>query len=258
MSIEAFAITNFVMNLLVLSVGARAVGSVRWRRVVMAAVLGTVYAGAAFAYLPQLRGFAAQTACLLAMSLLLFARRRKRGRWIKGFLCIAGSCIFAGGVMTLIGRHLPAGSPLMTGAGWLIVAVCAFFGDGIRSESSAAGTALLKIKTRMGSTEVEALIDTGNRLREPLSGLPVMVVGKRCLRGLLDDSFLEQRSKRLAPGFRIVRYGALGGNGEMCCFRPESVCIWRKGGWTEVQDLWVAIYPGEIPSGVEALAPPFF
>lgn len=255
MSIEAFAVTNFVMNLLVLSVGARAAGSVRWRRVTAASFVGTVYAGAAFVYFPQLRGFAAQTCCLLLMSLILFGRRR---RWLKGCLCTAVSCVFAGGVMTLLGRKLPAGSPLMTGAGWMIVAVCAFFGDGIRSGNGMNGQVLLKIATRMGSTEVEALIDTGNRLREPLSGLPVVVVGRRCLRGVLDDSCLERSGRRLPPGFRIIRYGALGGNGEMHCFRPESVCIWRGGCWTETQDLWIAIYPGEIPSGVEALAPPVF
>ena len=120
------------------------------------------------------------------------------------------------------------------------------------------GTARLRIATRMGYAEVEALIDTGNRLHEPLSGLPVLIIGKRSLKGLLDDSCLERTGGRLAPGFRIVRYGALGGSGEMDCFRPESVCIWRNGEWKETGDLWIAIYPGEIPSGVEALAPPVF
>ena len=47
-SVELFVITNFVMNLLVLSVGARAAGTVRWARVSAAAFVGTVYAAAAF------------------------------------------------------------------------------------------------------------------------------------------------------------------------------------------------------------------
>ena len=255
MSIEAFAVTNFVMNLLVLSVGARAAGSVRWRRVTAASFVGTVYAGAAFVYFPQLRGFAAQTCCLLLMSLILFGRRR---RWLKGCLCTAVSCVFAGGVMTLLGRKLPAGSPLMTGAGAMIVAVCAFFGDGIRSGNGMNGQVLLKIATRMGSTEVEALIDTGNKLREPLSGLPIVIVGRRALKKLLDSSCLQPPSGRLPPGFRLVRYGVLGGQGEMLCFRPESVCVWSERGWREAPDVWVAIYPGDIPSGVGALAPPVF
>ena len=73
----------------------------------------------------------------------------------------------------------------MTAAGWLIVAACVFLDDdGRRAEGRMRGTVFLRITTRMGSAEVEALIDTGNRLREPLSGLPVIIVGKRNLRGV--------------------------------------------------------------------------
>ena len=257
MSIEMFAVTNFVMNLLVLGIGARAAGAVRWKRAAAAASFGTVYAAAAYSYFPQLRTFAAQTSCLFAMTLILFAGGGKKKRWVKGLFHIAAYCAFAGGVMTLLGRRLPSGSPLLTAAGWLIVAVCAFLG-GVPEDGRMRGTVRLRIATRMGSAEVEALIDTGNRLREPLSGLPVLVVGKWHLRGLLDDSCLNRMGGRLPPGFRVVRYGALGGNGEMDCFRPESVCVWRSGDWEDAQDVWVAIYPGEIPSGVDALAPPVF
>lgn len=258
MSIELFVIANFMMNLLVLGAGARAAGTVRWKRVFVAAVVGTVYASAAFACFPQLRGFAAQTLCLLIMTMILFSGRGRKGRWLRGFFRIAVSCAFAGGVMTLLEGIWSSGRPLTMAAGWLIVAVCAFF-DGRECRAGRMhGTVVLRIATRMGSAEVEALIDTGNRLCEPLSGLPVLIVGKKSLRGLLDDSCLERTKGRLAPGFRIVRYGALGGSGEMDCFRPESVCVWRNSEWEEVQDLWVAIYPGGIPSGVEALAPPVF
>jgi len=160
--------------------------------------------------------------------------------------------------MTLLDSRLKAGSPLMTAAGWMIVMACAFFADSIRGERSAGATVLLQISTRMGSVEVEALVDTGNRLHEPISGLPVIIVGKRCMYGILDESCLEQAAGRLPPGFRIVRYGVLGGSGEMQCFRPESVCIWQKGRWSDVSDVWIAICPEEIPSGVEALAPAIF
>lgn len=258
LSIEAFVITDFLMNLLVLGVGARSLGHVCWKRVTAAAVVGTAYAAAAYLWLPGMRSFVFQTLCLLLMALILFARRRKGRIWLRGFLCIAGSCVFAGGVMTLLARRMNAGSPLMTAAGWLIVIVCAFAADGFRDDRHAENTVLLKISTRMGAVELDALIDTGNRLHEPLSGLPVVVVGRRWLKGLLDDSCLEQTGGRLRPGFRIVRYGALGGSGEMCCFRPESVCIWSERGWKDAPDVWVAIYPGDIPSGVEALAPPVF
>ena len=258
LSIEAFVITNFAMNLLVLSVSARRVGHVCWRRVLAAAGFGTVYAAFAYAGLPALRGFAAQSACLLIMAVILFAGRGRGRRWMRGVICIAVGCVFAGGVMTLLAGRMKPGSPLMTGVGWSVVAVCAFLSDGFGRNRIMDTTVQLRIATRMGSAEIEALVDTGNRLHEPLSGLPVIIVGRRHLTGLLDDSCLVRPGGRLPPGFRIVRYGVLGGNGEMCCFRPESVCIWRRGGWSEAPDVWIAVCMDEIPSGVQALMPPIF
>lgn len=258
LSIEAFVITNFAMNLLILSMSARAIGHIRWQRVTTAAGVGTAYAAAAWAWFPVLKGFAAQSVCLLAMALILFAGRGRGRRWLRGFARIAGGCIFAGGIMTLLDSRMTAGSPLMTASGWMIVAACMLLGDEVRRGRRMDETVLLRIGTRMGEAEVEALVDTGNKLREPLSGLPVIIVGRRRLHGLLDESCLKAPGGRLAPGFRIVRYGALGGKGEMQCFRPESVCIRRRGRWSDAPDVWIAVYPGDIPSGIEALAPPIF
>lgn len=258
LSIEAFVITNLAMNLLVLTVSARRIGHVRWRRVLAAAGVGTAYAALAYVWIPALRGFAAQSACLLVMALVLFAGPGRGSRWIHGIACIAVGCVFAGGVMALLAGRMKPGSPLMTAVGLAVVALCAFLSDGIGRSVSRETTVLLRIATRMGSTEIEALVDTGNRLHEPLSGLPVIIVGRRYLKGLLDDSCLVRPGGRLPPGFRIVRYGVLGGNGEMYCFRPESVCIWRKGRWSEAPDVWIAVCMDEIPSGVQALTPPVF
>ena len=160
--------------------------------------------------------------------------------------------------MMLLGQYLQPGNPLMTAAGWLIVAVCAFLNDGIRGTGAMTGTVLLKIATRMGAAEIEAFIDTGNRLHEPLSGLPIIIVAERWLRGVLDESCFSRSGGRLPPGFRIVRYGALGASGEMICFRPESVCVCEGREWVRGPDVWVAIYPDEMPGTVEALAPPSF
>ncbi len=256
MSIEAFVIINFLMNLLVLFVGARAAGHVRWKRVLISAAAGTAYALIVYVWAPALRGLTGQTFGLLIAAVILFAERRRRRKWFKGMIHIAGSCVFAGGMMTLLTGWFPAGSLMLAAAGCLCVLTCAFISDLVRPEGRGGQTVLLKICTRMGSVEVEALVDTGNRLREPLSGLPVLIVGRRWLRGLLDETSLQEPDSRLQPGFRMVRYGALGGSGMMRCFRPESVCFCRRGCWMEAPDLWVAIYPGEIPSGVEALAPP--
>ena len=116
-------------------------------------------------------------------------------------------------------------------------------------------TIRLRIATRMGAAEVTALVDTGNRLREPISGLPVVIVSGECLGGILDPVCLDEDAL-LPPGFRLVCYRALNGGGSMRCFRPESLS-WRKGNrWVEAPELWVAVYSGRIPGAPDALAPP--
>ena len=124
-----------------------------------------------------------------------------------------------------------------------------------RGEGASADETPMRIITRMGTAEVTAMIDTGNRLREPFSDLPVLIVSGRCLTKIIDAVCMDER-EILPPGFRVVRYRALGGGGHMRCFRPERICALRGREWLDVPDMWVAIYPGGIPGGVDALAPP--
>ncbi|MFR6027787.1 MAG: sigma-E processing peptidase SpoIIGA, partial [Christensenellales bacterium] len=66
------------------------------------------------------------------------------------------------------------------------------------------------------SIRFPALIDTGNRLREPMSGLPVLIAEASLLDGLLGGE--------LAPGLtRQVAFGGLGGCGTVRCFHPDHV-----------------------------------
>ncbi len=66
---------------------------------------------------------------------------------------------------------------------------------------------------------VRALVDTGNRLREPVSGLPVMIVEQAKLRDFLPDDFDATREKGSVPeGFRAVAYGAVARKALLLCF----------------------------------------
>lgn len=256
MSIEAFIAANLLMNIAVLSVSARCAGHIRFKRVAAAACIGTGYALAAYWFWRQtwLRSAAAQLLCLMVMAAVLFKNRRRR-KYALMYLLM--SLILAGGIMTLIGQWLSGGWRMA--AGWLCIAAAVFAGDRMRESRMIARSLMrVRISTRMGSTEVEALVDTGNRLREPLSGLPVLIVEDRLLQGIIDVSCLKPQGRRLPPGFRLVSYGVLGGEGEMRCFRPESVCIELAEEWTEAPDVWIGIYPGRMPNNMEALAPPSF
>ena len=257
MSIETFVVTNFLMNFLLLAIAARCAGHVCWRRTAAGATLGAIYAALCYTEGGKWLGHPLlQALMLLVMALIAFGKRRRRTG--RGYLFLLCGVAFAGGVMTLLSRWLRPGGILLTAAGWIGVVSAAVLTDGAGRTVGNVGSVRLRVDTKQGGVEFDALVDTGNRLREPLSGLPVLIVGRRSLGNAVDAENLNQVGSRMPPGFRMVRYGALGGGGEMLCFKPESVCVWKEGAWREAPDLWVAIYPGDMPSGLEALAPPVF
>lgn len=260
MSIEAFLLINLTMNLTVFAISARLTGHIRWRRVLVAAALGSLYAAAAFSFqeFDWLSGIPAQMISLIALTWILFGDRCARYRRMGG-LMIMLSVLVAGGVMAFLEKWIQSGGFLLILTGWPVIAAAVGMMDLWKSESQEQIDRIqLRIDTQMGSREVCALVDTGNRLHEPLSGLPVMVIGSRSLRGILDPSCLNKPSGRLPPGFRMIHYGALGGDGSMHCFRPKSVCYRQGKQWIEAPDMWIAIYPDQLPSSIEAVAPPVF
>lgn len=99
-----------------------------------------------------------------------------------------------------------------------------------------------------------ALIDTGNRLREHRSGLPVLIVEQSAMPNL--HALIEALGEAHT---RTLPFGVLGGGGELRCFRPDRIEISAPGIRPRLApDCWVAIYPGQIPGLTRALAPPAF
>lgn len=129
--------------------------------------------------------------------------------------------------------------------------------------ASAAAAALLSLQRRWldswettirisdGDSVVSfpALIDTGNRLTEPISALPVIIVESSLIKNLIPCNI--NTSTSLPRGFRLIAYGGVGGNGMLPCFMPRSITSNGK----KIRDIWVAIYPGRLPGKYRALAP---
>lgn len=99
-----------------------------------------------------------------------------------------------------------------------------------------------------------ALIDTGNRLREHRSGLPVLIVEAAAI------PRLAAHMRTLNPDqLRTLPFGVLGGSGELECFRPDLIRLRTPGAAPRrAPDCWIAAFPGRIPGPTQALAPPEF
>lgn len=256
MSIESYAVMNFLMNIIIMATVARSRGRIRWGNVAFAAAFGALYALAMNTRVFALLRAAPAVALLtLALSLIAVPCADAPSLLVNTACLIGGAALF-GGVMTLTLRLL--------GRNPLSFALGAGMGAALLSGAlSARGRRLdrfearVRIRYRACDVRVDALVDTGNCLREPVSGRPVLILSEELALPFLPPGFDPRRPRStLPPGFRLVGYTALGGGGCMGCFRPDALLTSFGRGWMRAPDVWVAVYPGSLPTGAQALAPP--
>lgn len=91
--------------------------------------------------------------------------------------------------------------------------------------------------------EVEALVDTGNQLTEPLSGMPVILLGREQKKLLSDRNVVH-----------IFCQTAMG-RGSLPAVLPDSVEIYRDGKWQRASNAFAAVSDREQFAGENALVP---
>lgn len=110
---------------------------------------------------------------------------------------------------------------------------------------------LATIDIRHGSHHLTltALIDSGNLLRDGVSGLPVVVISRRAAERLVQ---LPPKGNVTYP-FRLMTVRTISGTTLMTVFHPDSVCIQTGSGWQRVETL-LGVSP-EGYEGFQALVP---
>ena len=244
MSLEGFFLVNQAMDFALLAAAARSAGVFRLRRVLPASGLAALYAVLAqWSPMAALRSPAAQAALLALLARLVSGASPPKLK-INAALSLVVALGFAGtAVRLLTGTGL---KPATIPAGMLASGVCCAQLTA-RREVLASRPVEIRIVSEGRSVRLSAIIDTGNRLVEPLSGQPVLIAHEAALIGLLP--------KR---GYREVAYGALGGAGTLRCFKPERVYISRGARDRRMPEAWVALFPAALPGRVQALAPAAF
>lgn len=157
-----------------------------------------------------------------AMCRIAFGRRRA-AELFRASLMLAVVSIFIGGFLNQLYFHTGAGyvmRELLTGRSaqggglsvLLLLAAASFFAGkelllffsaGIRSRENLVQVHLVRGEKRI---TVTALLDTGNRLYEPATGLPVSVGEKEALRELFPEPEED-------TGFFLIPYRSVGGEG---------------------------------------------
>ena len=242
MSIELYLAVNLIADFAVLGSVSRALGVFSWRRSLMCAALCAAYAPLAAARPFPWALPVVQATLLAAVSILLTRRAAPRLRRILALSLCAAAMLCGGlaGLTTLSGfKAMAAG----VAAGTLLIAMI------FAPRPLFAGPCQVSLCLAVGdkTARFPALIDTGNRLREPLSGLPVLIAEAALLRDVLPEG-----------GYRTLAFGGVGGEGRMACFRPGAVWIERGGRRRRAPEVWIAVSPGPLPGLCQALAPPEF
>ena len=192
---------------------------IRFSRLLAASLLGAIYAVGClvpgFSFLGALHW---RLVSLALMGITAFG--------FQGKLC----CMFAVLTMALGGAALAAGR----GGQWqlplygLVVYLLGKYAFG------APGRKLLPVRIQSGGKQVEltALLDTGNQLRDPISGESVLVIGCQAAKELtgLSPEQLKQPLKTMTasplPGLRLIPYRAVGAeNGLLLAMRFPTVQV---------------------------------
>ena len=269
---------NAAMDYLLFLVTARLAGvALRRRRYLLAALAGGAYAAAVF--LPG-GGFLAATPAKLAVGVLLallaFGGEEKLLRLT--LLLFAVACALAGCVLAL---GLLAGSavPMVNGIFYtdvnakvlLIAAAAAYLVLTVVFRSAAkhgVGGETLPVRICAGGriTELAALRDSGNALRDPAAGQPVLVAAPGALNAVLPREVRQMLTpealsapadllapvRRAAPELRphLVPYHAVGtAGGLLLAVRTD----WTEIAGTRYPGLSAALSPTALGTGYTAL-----
>lgn len=223
--IEWFLIDNTLMNALIFSLAAVLAGvRVRWWRSLSASLIGAVYALLSLSILPVLQSPLCKAILFLAFALPLF--RSGRG-YLTSLLCVFISAFFMGGIVlfltllfggsvekngTLIGT-LPLRAALLGGL------VCAVAPRAIRRliQLRRIKECMVPVRIRLGEMEwrLNGIIDSGNLVTEPITGLPVVFVNFG-IEGNIPIPYVTANGKAVCHGCR-----------------PDSIKL-RLGAWIEV------------------------
>lgn len=223
--LDLVMILNFLVDFLLLLGTNRLSGfpPSPWR-CALGALLGSVYSGACM--LPSFRFLGSGGWCLISLCLCAgTAFGRDRSALKRGAVFVLLSMAL-GGIALSLGRGNVPVLVLAAGGLWLLCRVS--FGDGVGEKEYVN----LSITYGDHTVNLIALRDSGNTLRDPITGEQVLVISAEAagrLTGLSREQLrnpLETLTASTLPGLRLIPYRAVGqGGGMLLGMRFENVKI---------------------------------
>lgn len=259
--VDELFINNFLITLLILWATARLshLSFSLWR-LLLSSLLGSLYTIMTllsfFLHLPLMVQILSHLLLSILLIYIAFVGTYKKLFQALGYLYFV--TMIMGGFI-LASYHLLGGSPLRPffqvarlyrGDLWVLLFGILFlvfigrYGLSMIHQYLWRGMFHLPLTIYLGEEEVQlkSLVDTGNRLRDPLNHDPVIIVEWHALRNILPEnlpltfegdlmeliSLIEETP--LSSRIRIIPFGALEGDGMLLGLRPDGITIKTKKG----------------------------
>ena len=256
---------NLLLDYCLVLASARVCGVVLRRgRYLLAALTGALYA--ALMVLPGcswLCSGAMKLALGAAMALIAFGGEAHWARCAVVFFAV--SAAFGGALWAMSISAEAGGSAPMPLAVFVPAFALCYAGLSLifrrRARLAEEKRVAVELRCLWREARFMALLDTGNSLFDPVSGMEVMVVSAHALSPVFSDYpglaacpavELVERAARfpeLAGRFRLIPYSAVGGAGLLAAFRPDALTV---GGETRAE-LLAAVSPELQGDGFEAV-----
>ena len=244
--VDLFFLINFSMDFLCFYLSGKLLSRrMSLLRMLLASALGGIYAN--LALLVSLGGILeiiVDVAVCIIMCLIAFW---KNGGVIKNTLVYIATSMVLGGFMTAIFQllnraDLPLDAVDADGISVWILAllavvstlICIFAGRFFKSRSTKR-TTTLTVHMRKNHKTLAAFCDSGNLLRDPISGKPCVIADAQSLRGTLPDSVIDLSldkycsgnvtDEEILPRIRLVPTKTATGGGMMVCVRVDKLII---------------------------------
>ena len=116
----------------------------------------------------------------------------------------------------------------------------------------------IKIKLNNEEIKTKAMIDSGNMLKEPITGTPVIVVESTLLEGAIPHEILknleqiiggdfnkidEEIKKEYMTKLKLIPYSSLGKqNGMLLGIKPDFIEIQKEENFEKIENVIIGIY----------------
>lgn len=214
--IDLFFLENFMMDsLLLLSVNRILNCGQKYGRMILGGALGSVLTCLTVAIpLPAVIKLVFYHVFINSLMLTAGLGLKKPGTFVKAYVLLYLSALFAGGIMSAFRPYIRTVSIFFTAAA-VSGLICQKIWQ-LVSRVAADRQKLIDVTLYAGGEkiQVKALKDTGNMLEDPVSAAPVSILDPA-----LYQKIPEQKSIRYIP------YRCIGSEGIMQVFRIERMCI---------------------------------